>query len=73
MILTIGSILLACIQLASTYLLTRKNRRGWLLSITANIVALPYDTITGQYGFLPVCGLNLAMACRAWIAWGRDD
>ena len=71
MLLVAGSVVLACIQLASTWLLGRKARAGWVLSVTANLVAVPYDSATSQFGFVAVSVINLAISVRAWIAWGH--
>lgn len=70
-LLTAGSAVLASAQLITMWLLARKHRGGWLASITASVAAVPYDILTGQYGFLVVDALYLAMAWRAWRSWGR--
>jgi len=72
-LLIAGSVLLASVQLASTFLLTRKNRAGWIASMAACAIGLGYDIVTYQYGFLPVCVLNFILAVRAWFAWKVRD
>lgn len=69
MILLFGSVILACIQLASSWSLMHKWRVGWAFSITANLVAIPYDLITRQYGFVVVILINLCIAARGWRTW----
>ena len=67
-----GSVILALIQLCSSWMLSQKKRLGWILSISANIFALPYDTLTTQYGFVIVSLINLIIGIRAWILWREE-
>lgn len=68
-----GSVVLAAAQLGTMLLLARKRRSGWLVSITASLVAVPYDILTGQYGFIAVDAVCLWTAVRAWFAWRQES
>jgi hypothetical protein len=68
-----GSIILAGMQYASNVLLKRRNRQGWLVIGTLNIIGLPYDWLTAQYGYLALTAANFPVAVQAWRAWGRDS
>lgn len=71
LLLTAGSVVLAILMLLSTYLISRKQREGWLVSIICNVVAVPYDYFTRQYGFWAVSAVSLAIAISAWVRWTR--
>jgi hypothetical protein len=71
-LLTIGSIVLASIALASTFMISRKMKTGWLVSMIFNCAALPYDGITRQYGFIATGALAFVIAWVAFVRWGRD-
>lgn len=72
-ILVIGSVILACNQAVITLLTGRRNRVGWLVSIANNVAGIVYDIATTQYGFVPVCCLNMILAARAYRAWGKKE
>lgn len=72
-LLIVGSVVLAIVQLTSSWLLARKSRKGWLLSMTSNVLGIPYDTLTSQYGFVVVSSLNLVVSIRGWRAWKEDN
>lgn len=69
LVLVAGSALVAAIQLTSSFLLMRKNRAGWVVSVACNLVACPFDFYTAQYGFALVSVLNMGLAVRAWHTW----
>jgi nicotinamide riboside transporter PnuC len=71
-LLIVGSVVLAIVQLTSSWLLARKSRKGWLLSMSSNVLGIPYDALTSQYGFVIVSSLNLVVAIRGWRAWKED-
>lgn len=69
-VLTFGSIVLAAMQLLSNWLLKNRNRAGWALTVTMNVIGLPYDWFTSQYGYIALTALNLPVAVKAWLDWG---
>lgn len=73
MLYIIGSIVLASLQLISQVFLSHKNRWGWTIAMTACVIAVPYEYITHQYGFLVVCFVNFVIAWRAYRRWSADE
>jgi hypothetical protein len=72
-LLVAGSVLLAALQLVYNWLLKGRRRAGWALVFFVNIIGLPYDWLTAQYGYLALTVLNFPIAVRAWIEWGREN
>jgi hypothetical protein len=71
-LLVAGSVLLASLQLVYNWLLKDHRRAGWALVVFVNVIGLPYDWFTAQYGYLALTALNLPVAVRAWREWGQD-
>lgn len=67
-----GSVVLASIAVVSQFVLSQKYRAGWLLSILFSTLALPYDLITHQYGFMATSVLGIFIAANGWRKWGRS-
>ena len=64
-----GSIALAALWLIIQWLLANKKRSGWLVSFAANTVAIPYDFLTHQYGFVVVELFAYVLIVNGWRRW----
>lgn len=64
--LTYGSIALAVLNLASMRLISRKHPSGWLIAIGAQFLWVPYDIVTGQFGFLAITAVSVPVYVRGW-------
>jgi hypothetical protein len=73
MLLTIGSVVLASAGLASQGLLARKHRAGWVAGLVAQVLAVPYDLVTRQYGFVALSAVAMAICVRGWRNWSQPE
>lgn len=72
-ILVAGSALIAAFQLTAAAIIARKNATGWIISMTTCILAVPYDAVTAQYGFIVTSAVSFAIAARAWRTWRTQE
>lgn len=69
-LLEAGSSVLGCGNVAAMLLVARGKRTGWLLGIGLQVIWIPYDILTRQYGLL----LISAVAVPAYVqGWRRRD
>lgn len=69
MILFYGSFVLGAMFMVSTFLLGRKVRIGWLVTIIADIAAALYDGVTNQPGLAIISVGMTVVAFNAWRKW----
>lgn len=68
-----GSAVLAALQALYMWLLKDRNRAGWALMGAVNVIGLPYDWFTLQYGYFALTLFNFLIAPLAWKKWGRTE
>lgn len=66
MTLTLVSVLLALLNLASAALIADRRRVGWLVALGAQIPWTWYDVWTRQFGFLLLTLLYVPVYVRGW-------
>lgn len=66
MTLTLVSVLLALLNLASAALIADRRRVGWLVALGAQIPWTWYDVWTRQFGFLLLTLLYVPVGMRGW-------
>jgi hypothetical protein len=65
-LLTAGSSVIAVTGTAGNWLTARKHASGWLLILAAQLIGLPYNVITAQWGFIPVTLLAIPASVLGW-------
>src|SRR5487761_1846528 len=73
MLLTAGSAVIAVCGAGGSWLLSRKAAAGWLMILAAQLTGLPYDTVTRQWGFIPVTLAAIPASVRGWRRFRRDE
>jgi hypothetical protein len=68
-----GSIFLMSLQLIGQYILSRKNRWGWMVMMGVLVIGEPYEYITHQYGFLAGNIFYFIVALNGWRRWKLDE
>ena len=68
-LLIFGSVILAGTQAFSQLVIARKHRWGWYLALLASLLAVPYEIITRQYGFLVSCASGCIISLHALHVW----
>lgn len=56
----------------STYLLSKRNRMGWVANIISQIIWLYVAAVTKQYAFLPASFVYGYLCWRGWRTWSQD-
>jgi hypothetical protein len=69
--LTAGSAVMAAVTLLSMGLLARKAAAGWAVAIGAQVLWVPYDVVTRQFGFLAVTAASVPVYVRGWRNFRR--
>jgi hypothetical protein len=69
----VGSVVLASTTLSSQWVVSRHKRWGWMILMIGDILGVPYEWITKQYGFEVVCLAGFVIAFRAFRSWGREE
>lgn len=64
--------ILACVGILGIYLAGRKDPRGWLIGVFAQLLWLAYAISTRQWGFLITAFGYGSIYLKNWIAWRRD-
>lgn len=64
-----GSIVFAVLFIVQTWLLAKKHRSGWALSIFNLLLAVPYDILTSQPGYVLSSLISLVISMQAWRRW----
>jgi len=68
----IWGLLLDGASLLSAWLLSKKRRVGWLITIFSMLFLWTTYSITyHQWGFFPGICLHTFIAARAWVLWGK--
>lgn len=70
MLLLIGSIVLAALQIIVMLLIARRYRFGWLFAAIVNTIWFPYDYFTSQYGFMT---LGIVVYYTCYIGWTHHN
>jgi hypothetical protein len=68
-LLIFGSVILAGTQAFSQLVIARKHRWGWGVGLLVNLLGMPYEIITRQYGFLVSCTSGCIISLHALHAW----
>lgn len=67
MILLVGSIILALLNCVSLYLISHHRARlGWTMTLILQVLWIPYDIFTGQWGFLLISALTIGISIKSW-------
>lgn len=66
-----GSVVLAALNLAGLILIAFRRRAGWLVLLAGDVLALPYQYATWQYGFLVTGVISGGIAWAAYMSWGH--
>lgn len=53
---------------SAIWLVSRRNRAGWLLGVAVQTCWIVYAVGTVQWGFIPGCAVSLAIQLHAWLA-----
>jgi nicotinamide riboside transporter PnuC len=64
---------LASVGILGIYLAGRKNPKGWLLGVFAQVLWVAYAIATRQWGFLTTAFGYGFMYMKNWIAWRRES
>lgn len=70
MILAI-SIITSGMTVLSMWLLTQRNRGGFIVSSINQVTWLGLIYFTGAWGLLPLAGIMLWLNYRGWKKWGK--
>jgi hypothetical protein len=65
-----GSFVLASLQLVSAFVISQRRRAGWVVSMLCCALAVPYDLLTHQPGFVVTCCVSFVIGFRAYRIWG---
>lgn len=66
-LLEAGSAVLGCGNVAAMLLVARSKRAGWLLGIGLQVIWIPYDVLTRQYGLLLISAVAVPAYARGWL------
>jgi hypothetical protein len=55
------------------WLIGNKNKQGFALNVLLNSAMIPYNMVTGQYGFVPGGAVAACFALRNYLKWARSD
>lgn len=58
---------------AGAWLVTNKNKYGFLLTIVSLVFAITTAVIAEQFGFIMANTINMAIAVRGFVHWRRDE
>lgn len=67
-VISVSLLLTGCAGSASTL-----SNHIWMIGMIGCVIAVPYEYITHQYGFLAVCFVNFVIAWRAYRRWSMDE
>jgi nicotinamide riboside transporter PnuC len=59
--------------IVAMYLLTRKNRWGYIVGLTKELIWIPYGFATHQYGFVASGIIFAAVFIRGFTLWSQPD
>lgn len=68
-----GSIVFALLMMIQTWLLARKMRSGWALGVVILLLAIPYDLMTSQPGYVVSGLVSLVISYQAFARWEDAD
>lgn len=57
---------------AAAWMITSKNRWGFVLMIISLILAVVTAVIAHQYGFIVANIINIGIAIRGWVLWSNE-
>jgi len=63
--------ILSAIGIISYYILGRKNRWGWIINASYQLVWIIYALLTHQYGFIIVCVFFFVVAMKNFFHWNK--
>jgi ABC-type sulfate transport system permease subunit len=58
---------------SGAWLVTNKNKHGFVLTIISLCFAVTTAVIAGQFGFIMANLINMAIAVRGFVHWRRDE
>lgn len=64
--LTAGSAVLAVLNLTVMALVARHRPEGWLIGIAAQVLWIPYDAVTRQWGFIAISAVAIPVYVHGW-------
>lgn len=73
MLLTIGSAVLALLNLTAQFLIARHKAWGWLVSLGAQVPWTVFDLATRQYGFLLISAVSVPVYVHGWQRFRRSE
>jgi 4-hydroxybenzoate polyprenyltransferase len=68
-----GSVLFSALCILQMWLLSKKRRSGWALGILILVLAIPFDYMTDQYGYIVSALVSLVISWRAYVGWASDE
>lgn len=66
-----GSIILVCVGLLSSYLISTRRAVGWYIGMCAQPCWFTYAIVTNQWGFVISSVVYFLISLRAAITWTR--
>lgn len=67
------SVLASLVTLVSMWLLTKRNRLGWLLSIGNQFTWIILSSLTGTYGLYVLSAAMIWIGVRGYKNWGKHE
>lgn len=64
-----GSAAIGVVQMLGWYLISKKQRAGWWVTMCSGLTLTAYNVYTGQYGFLPVAAVGFTVNVNALRTW----
>lgn len=62
----------ALVILVSKWLLSGKDRRGWILAGVGNLIFATINAGFELWGLVVLAGINLCFCVRGYVVWGRE-
>ncbi len=56
-----------------SYLITKRQAAGFAIGFCGSLAALAVAMISGQYGFIVYNTISMAIACKGYLGWSRQD
>lgn len=57
---------------ASTWMLSRRNRYGWVANAVSQVIWLYVAAVTKQYAFIPASFVYSYLCWRGWRGWSME-
>ncbi|MDD3020293.1 MAG: hypothetical protein PHX61_04840 [Alphaproteobacteria bacterium] len=56
-----------------SYLITKRRAVGFAMLFCSSLAALAVAMMSGQYGFIAYNTISMAIACKGYLGWSRQD